>query len=185
MAINHIFLDMDGVLTDFVGAALRIHGRSDILESWPPGERDAPKVLGLSRGKFWNAIDAQGSDFWAGLDPLPWFGELIEMVRAVAPFTVLTAPSLAPSSTKGKVRWMYQHFANDKGRRFTDFLIGPQKHLLAQSGHLLIDDTDATVDAFRIDGGRAILFPQVWNSNHGVGDPIEYIGDELRKIQSA
>ena len=77
---------------------------------------------------------------------------------------------------------MYQHFPSDKGRRFRDFLVGPQKHLLARKGHLLIDDTDATVDAFHASGGSAILFPQVWNRNFGVEDRMVYVGAELRRI---
>ena len=185
MTIQHVFLDMDGVLTDFIGAALRAHGRSEFLEHWPPGERDAPKALGISRRQFWSAIDAQGSDFWAELDPYPWVGELLQRVEAVAPFSVLTAPSLSPSSLKGKVRWMYEHFPGSKGRRFRDFLIGPQKHLLARPGHLLIDDTGATVDAFRANGGQAILFPQAWNSNHAVDDRMAYVASALRDSQTA
>lgn len=112
-------------------AALRAHDRYEFLDSWPPGERDVPKALGISRRKFWSVIDGEGSDFWAGLEPYPWFSDLVQMVGDIAPFSVLTAPSLAPSSVKGKVRWMYEHFPSIRGKRFTDFLIGPQKHLLA------------------------------------------------------
>jgi len=90
---------MDGVLTDFVSAVLRIHDRIELLKNWPPGERDIPKVLGLSRGAYWRKIDEQGSDFWASLEPYPWFDELIALVRGLSPFTILTAASLSPSSS--------------------------------------------------------------------------------------
>ncbi len=175
MSIQHIFLDMDGVLADFVGAALRVHDRDDALDNWPKGERDVPKVLGISRNQYWKKLDAQGSDFWANLEPYPWFAELIEMVREVAPFTILTTSSLAPSCFEGKVRWLYEHFPKVDRRRFRDFLIGEQKHLLAQPGRLLIDDAEHNVDSFTASSGRSILFPQVWNRNHRVADPIEYV----------
>ena len=175
MPVKHIFLDMDGVLTDFVGAALRLHGRTELLDNWPRGERDIAKVLGLSRGAYWSKIDEQGSDFWASLEPYAWLHELIDVVRDVAPFTILTAPSLSPSSAEGKVRWMYEHFPKVEGRRFTSYLIGSQKHLLAQPGHLLIDDSEAHVDAFQAAGGQAILFPQVWTRKHSTDPPIEYV----------
>lgn len=182
MAIKHIFLDMDGVLTDFVGAVLRLHGQSDLLETWPPGERDIPKVLGMSRGAYWKLIDEQGSDFWASLKPFDWFQELIECVRAVAPFTILTASSLDPGCSSGKVRWLYEHFPKVEGRRFTDYLIGCRKDLLAQPGHVLIDDAESNVDAFEAAGGRAILFPQKWNRNHTVTAPLDYVMAQLDQM---
>lgn len=129
--LEHIFVDMDGVITDFVAASLIVHGKPDALRIWPAGERDIPKVLGLSRTQYWNAIDDQGSDFWASLDPFPWFIDLIDLVREFAPMTILTSPSLLPSCLEGKVRWLHHHFPKVKGRLFTDYLIGNQKHLLA------------------------------------------------------
>ena len=174
MTIQHIFLDMDGVLTDFIGAALRVHNRDDALLNWPRGERDVPKVLGISRNQYWKKIDALGSDFWANLAPYPWFDELIEMVREIALFTILTTSSLAPSCLDGKVRWLYEKFPKVDRRRFREFIIGEQKHLLAQPGRLLIDDAEPNVDAFAAHGGRSILFPQAWNRNHQIADPIEY-----------
>jgi hypothetical protein len=33
--LERIFVDLDGVLTDFVSAALRLHGQPDALSGWP------------------------------------------------------------------------------------------------------------------------------------------------------
>lgn len=177
--LERIFLDMDGVLTDFVRAVLHLHGQPDALNNWPLGERDIPKVLNLSRTQYWKLIDAQGGDFWASLEPFPWFMALVELVREFAPMTILTSASLSPSSLEGKVRWMCQHFPKEKGRQFNDYLISPHKHLLARSQRVLIDDSGANVDAFRLAGGQAILFPQPWNSNYAITDPLEYVRAEL------
>lgn len=180
--LPHIFLDMDGVVSDFISASLRLHARLDALDAWPPGERDIPKVIGVSKGLFWKVIDAQGGDFWASLAPFPWMAELIALVREFGPLTVLTAPSLSPSCVEGKVRWLYEHFPKENGKRFTDFLIGPRKDLLAQLGRVLIDDADANVEAFRAAGGQAILFPQPWNRNFAIHDRLSYVRCELERL---
>ncbi|MFT5469943.1 MAG: hypothetical protein ACI8UO_005066 [Verrucomicrobiales bacterium] len=183
-SIQHIFLDVDGVLADFTQAALAVHGRVDALDSWPAGERDIPKVLGLTRTEYWRKIDAAGADFWSSLKPYTWFDELIDCVRDVAPFTLLTSPALAAHCAAGKVDWIYKHFPARKGRRFTDFLIGRQKHLLAGEGRLLIDDTDGTVQSFCDAGGEAILFPQIWNQNHVETDSLNYLKEQLANFQT-
>jgi len=176
---------MDGVLTDFVRATLALHGRTEALENWPAGERDVPAVLGISRTEYWRLIDEQGADFWAGLAPFPWFEELVALVREFGPMSILTAPSLAPACLDGKVQWLYNHFPKVRGKRFTDFIIGPQKHLLAQRGRVLIDDAQSNVDAFRAAGGEAILFPQPWNANHAVADRLAYVRAELTRLMPA
>lgn len=183
-AAPHIFLDMDGVIADFVSATLALHGRAEALENWPAGERDIPAVLGMSRSEFWRVIDEQGADFWAGLAPFPWFEELVALVREFGPMSILTAPSLAPACLDGKVQWLYDHFPKVRGKRFTDFIIGPQKNLLAQRGRVLIDDAQSNVDAFRAAGGGAILFPQPWNANHAIGDRLAYVRDELTRLMA-
>jgi 5'(3')-deoxyribonucleotidase len=177
--LEHIFLDMDGVLTDFVGASLHLHGRPDVMSGWPVGERDVAKVLNISRTQYWRLIDEQGADFWAGLEPFPWLADLLEVSRDHAPVTILTSPSIAPSCLEGKVRWLHRHFPKVNGRHFMDYLIGNQKHLLAQPRRVLIDDADSNVESFRAAGGKAILFPQVWNSNHAIADRMSYVRSEL------
>lgn len=178
----HIFLDMDGVLTDFVTATLTLHGQPHALQTWPTGQRDIPQVLGVSKSEFWRRVDEQGADFWAGLAPFPWCDELVALVREFGPLTVLTSPSQSPACLDGKVRWLYEHFPKVGGKRFTDFLIGNQKHLLAQPGRVLIDDTPSHVDAFRAAAGEAILFPQPWNANHAVVDRLAYVRSELSRM---
>lgn len=96
--------------------------------------------------------------------------------------TILTSPSLAPSCLEGKVRWLYEHFPKEKGRHFSDFLIGNQKHLLAWPGRVLIDDAEANVEKFRSAGGEAILFPQVWNGNFEVEDRLAYVKNQLQSM---
>ncbi|MCA9072771.1 MAG: hypothetical protein KDA84_27800 [Planctomycetaceae bacterium] len=181
--IEHIFLDMDGVLVDFSSAALRLHGVEDI--EWPRGEWDFPKVLGISRGEFWSKIDSQGSEFWANLEPYPWYRELLDLVAEAAPFSILTSPSLSPSCPKGKLVWLSKHMPRRNGRVFRDFLIGPAKHLLAKDSRVLIDDSDTNAENFRAAGGEVILFPRLWNrQHHHAESPLDYVRRALEKLHS-
>jgi len=173
---RHIFVDLDGVLADFVRAALALYERDELLDCWPAGEWNMPKVLDISRGKFWGAIDRQGGAFWESLEIYPWTFKLIDRQREIAPITIATSPSLDPSCLAGKVRWMQRHL----GGSFRDFLIGPSKHLLAKPDVVLIDDRDSNIDAFRKHGGQAILFPQPWNTNHHIEDDrLTYVLSQL------
>ncbi|MEM1297110.1 MAG: hypothetical protein AAGH89_17220 [Verrucomicrobiota bacterium] len=180
--IQHLFLDLDGVFADFTRAALRLHDEEHYLESWPTGERDISKVLGISKTAFWKKIDRAGTEFWESLEPYPWFEELIDVARNTAPFALLTAPSLSPDSLAGKAAWIDRHFPKIEGRKFRNFLITSQKHLLAGPGRVLIDDSASMVSAFRRAGGNAILFPQIWNDNHAIENKIDFVRAELSTL---
>ncbi len=177
--IERVFLDMDGVLTDFVGAMLRLLGREEALQSWPPGVWDMPQALRMEPAELWGRIAREGERFWAELEAYPWVDELLGLVAQFAPFTILSSPSSQPESLSGKLRWLQKRF----GPAFRDYLIGPPKHLCARPDVVLIDDSDENVSRFRLNGGHAILFPQPWNSNHGLVERrLDYVRDELTRL---
>lgn len=178
MAIEHILLDMDGVISDFVTAALTLHDRLDAFEIWLAGEWDMPTVLGISSSEFWKRIDAEGHEFWSQLTPYPWKDELIGVIRQTAPFTILSSPSLHAECPTGKINWLREHLSSV----FHDFLFGHSKHLCARPNSVLIDDRDSNVERFRAHGGQAILFPQRWNSNFQIKDRISYVAGELQML---
>ena len=181
-----IFLDMDGVLVDFVSAALACHGAPDLLDNWPPGEWSVPQVLGISKEEFWRAIDAQGHVFWANLCPYPWTRQLVDMVASLDPgWTIATAPSRNPACPQGKISWMRSHLDEGNGRPFMRFMIGRDKHALAAPRCILVDDSDEKIDAFNEAGGIGILFPQPWNSDHHIGDSMAHVTARLREAVAA
>lgn len=173
-----IFLDMDGVVVDFAGSALRLHGYdvTKTLANWPTGEWDIAKVLGLSDAAFWSKIDDAGEDWWATLPKYPWADELIQLVSSLSQqWLFASCPSRFHGSSSGKVRWMQNEF----GLHFRKYMLGEHKHLLANPDSLLIDDNEQSVTRFRSHCGRAILFPQPWNSLGAVDNPIELIRAQL------
>lgn len=181
MTIRHVFLDMDGVIVDFVRPAIQLHGQPEAIHRWPVGEWDVPTVLGISAAEFWAKIDVQGHAFWSQLPVYPWTASLIDTVRQFASFAILSCPSHHPECLSGKVSWLQRHL----GPEFRDFLIGPPKYHCAKSDVVLIDDSDANVERFRASGGRAILFPQIWNRNHAIEDRLGYVAQQLSRLSGS
>jgi len=190
--ITRIFLDLDGVLADWATAAILLHGHvpEAVLSSWPAGTYDLADVLGISDNEMWRPINDAGASFWADLEPLPWCGDLMSLCMRTAPTTILTSPSKDPAAAAGKTMWLQAVF----GSSFRDYLIGPAKVACAYPGAVLIDDADKNCETFVASatgvrtGGESIVFPQRWNSKHGLvpwierEGPIGYVLERLEHI---
>lgn len=188
-----ILLDMDEVLTDFVGGASQVWGltREQIQAHWEAGRWDMvpplSKALGkpISNSEFWNRFKtcaATGSEpFWVGLRPLPWIEDVVALTRRYADeWRVCTSPSLCPGSYSGKVRWLQNYF----GKGFNKIIPTSDKDWLARPGTILIDDREETVCRFREEGGEAILFPAWHNSLYRFRDnPAHYVESTLNNLR--
>lgn len=179
--INHIFWDMDGVFADFVGGVLDLMGLEAELNAqvWPAGEYSLEKVLNISTERLWNLINRGGVDWWAHLDRFAWHTELRSMISDCrGSHSILTSPGDCAFAYQGKRLWADRHLSG------LPLTLTGHKQLLAKPSTLLIDDNDRNVDLFKLAGGRAILFPQIWNSNHGqVGDRIEFVREQLIELK--
>lgn len=176
-----IFLDMDGVLCDIVGAVGRLFGRDDLAAQWPAGEYGFAKALGLSEAEIWAAVDAEGVGFWAELPALPWAEQLVafcfQIAADVGGVRIVTDPTFGIWAHRGKAIWLERHF---DGRLAKLYHMTRHKHELAQPGRLLIDDSDANVRDFRKHHGQAILLPQRWNQLHDYErDKFAYVREEV------
>lgn len=161
------YLDLDGVLVDFVGGALKLHGKEI-----PPKEVqwNFPRQLGFAdtlAKEFWDLL---GYDFWANLG---WTHEGRETLKAVEGafydrVCIMTSPCNTPGAVEGKVAWIKREIP-DYSRRF---VVGPAKHLFAGPGKVLVDDNDDNVEQFRLYGGRAVLVPRPWNHRRHLTDDL-------------
>lgn len=175
MKIEAIYLDMDGVLADFVTSSILALGRTpeEVLPRVKPGDYNGIyDALGMSESEFWKRIDAlgggraPGSLLWENMTPYPWRDKVLAACRKIAPTWILTAPSRNPGSSFGKVAWLQEWL----GASFRDYVLAPRKWHLARPGALLIDDHDENVSKWRERGGEAILFPRLWNSGHACAE---------------
>jgi 5'(3')-deoxyribonucleotidase len=166
-----IYLDMDGVCTDFTSASIRANGHipSEVLGRWErdfSGSYHVHQMLSIDREAYWQAIARQGEVFWSDLEEYPWFSQLYGSLREIAPVIFLSASTRSPWCLSGKLKWLQQRF----GVAYRDFIFTPHKQQLAHPSAMLIDDLDVNVESFSQAGGTALLFPQIWNSNHQVED---------------
>lgn len=156
MDFEVVFLDMDGVITDFVEAAgLAVGHPNHVPKQWNYFE-----ALGMTQDQFWEHIDARGEDFWANLRPYPWFLSLYgAMQRQGRKVFIASTPSLARWSASGKIKWLRTHLTDT----YQDYIFLADKSVLAGPGRVLVDDNERFCRAFREAGGQAVLFPQPWN----------------------
>lgn len=185
MEITHILIDMDEVLCDFIGGAVKTHGttKKALLAKCKPNEWSIVEPLGLTTKEFWAPIDARGSQFWEDLEPLPWIDELIECVEGFVgdKWHVVSAPSRCDTSYTGKVRWLKSKFGKD----FDRFVLTPHKALFAKPGHVLIDDRPKNVTDFTYSGSNGLLFPTQFNFLAAYSHkPITYIKLRLKALVS-
>ncbi len=170
-----IFLDLDGVLVNFIGAVEDLLG----VDLKDLDSRSMGKYLGISDQEIWEEINNDGSRFWSQAELYPWAQETLDICYNTTPDLFLaTSPSNHPSCVKGKHELILNKMPKELHRRF---FLGPHKERFAKDHNtILIDDSDKNCKAFRDAGGTAIVFPQLWNSaaDH-VSNRMDYLRHQL------
>ncbi len=158
------FLDMDGVIADFVGSTCKAHG----LES-PYGHVnclgifDMEKCWGMTVEKFWEPLATY--EFWADMAKTPEADELVELL--IGKFgekqvCILTHPSAYDGCISAKKAWIDKHYPMLSGQ----MLFGSAKQYLAGPDRYLVDDWDKNIKAFKDAGGYGITVPRLWNHRY-------------------
>jgi 5'(3')-deoxyribonucleotidase len=179
------YIDMDEVLVDFVGGALKLFGwtKERFIQAHPQGLWDMTPTLEVTHRVFWDTIDKQGKGFWLRLEETPWIDHLLQWVEQnIGEWYIVTTPSFHYSSYSGKRLWLQKKF----GRSFDRCILTKYKFLLAKPGTLLIDDRESSIQKFvytptlRETGGDGIVFPSLTNSLWANKDcPIDYLNSLL------
>lgn len=178
-----IYLDIDGVLADFVGPALAIHNRLELVERWPKGQFSIEAASGIPREQFWEPIDGLGALFWVALPEQPDARNLVEILsRLGPPITLASIPSAKPSCWSGKAAWVAHHFPQ------FELVLSRNKALLSAPHRILIDDSPANCEAWEALGGYAILYPCEWNKayahiNHRIPYTVDLVKLALFEIE--
>jgi len=147
-----IYVDMDGVLTDFERRFEQFAGVS-------PDEFTSQKTIQVGKEKadeqFWDLIDKQiGVRFWAGMPWMPEGEKLYQYIKKSKP-TILTSPSRDESSRIGKGVWVKRNMPNVPVK-FGYKASGKAKY--AGPNKILIDDREDNIAAWKAAGGIGILF---------------------------
>lgn len=160
-------VDLDGVLVDFVGGALRKHGRSQDFTHeeirW-----DLPEQLGMPVGDFWKPLS---EEFWAGLSWMPDGREILNVIeRQVGRPNVFlcSSPCLTPGCATGKARWVETHLPTYARR----LILTDQKYVFAGPRKVLVDDHDHNLMRWASAGGMVCGVPRPWNELGQRGLPV-------------
>lgn len=164
------FLDMDGVLADFVKGAERLHNLPSIYAN--------PAMLGIwnfvehlpmEEEEFWSKCTP---DFWENLEPTAECFKLVETAERLfgaKNVAILSSPGEMYDCMAPKARWIRRHLPNYKRR----FLLGYAKDVCAHERAVLVDDSGDNIDLFTHPDpavqpcpGVGILMPRLWNKRH-------------------
>lgn len=171
-----IYLDMDGVCVDFIGAAFRAQGydADAMLEAWQrehPGELYPASLMDRTAQEFFTHENLGTSEFWATLEPYPWFDDMFAELERLGHVVFLTAPTGSPGCVAGKMEWLIGRFGHD----FHDFIFTRKKDRLAHGNAYLVDDMPFNTVPFSERGGHGMLFPQIWNELNHVDERVEHL----------
>ena len=173
------FVDMDGVLTDFVSAACEAHGRLNPYNNPKNyGVFEMDKIWGMTAKEFWAPMEREG--YWWGMKKLPGADLLLDLLIerfGMDNICILSSPSLSPYCVPEKRQWLKHHYDS---RLANNVLFGSAKQFLAGPDRYLIDDYDKNIDKFEKFGGIGITYPQLWNREYtSVGRRLGEVSEAL------
>lgn len=135
-----IYVDMDGVLTDFDGQFFKFFKKR-------PTDIKSDK-------EFWEMVDKGGLKFWVDMPWLEGSKKFWNYVKQFNP-TILSAPARSlPQSPKGKKIWVKRELHN------TPLILkrARNKKEYADKNSILIDDMKQNISDWNNAGGIGILF---------------------------
>lgn len=180
---KRIFLDLDGVVVDWIGGCCKSVGLNDIQkeenkERLKNGDR-VYDILGITEKEMWDRINDDGEKWWINLEILPWGKKLYKELNKVGDVCFLSSPSENSNSFSGKAEWIKKHFGK------CPFLLGEPKQFCAMKESVLIDDSKWKVDLFREWGGNAYIWPNQYRllENNNVDNVIEKLVKIIKGLQ--
>ena len=137
-----LYVDMDGVLTNFSKACKQIGVNMQDLD--------------INPDLAFEKIDAAGEDFWSRMPPMDDYKILWNYISKYHP-TILSAPSRNPNSKTGKRKWVDRELGSNVPAIFV-----PKKLKQKQCkgpNYILIDDHPGNIERWEKAGGIGILHP--------------------------
>ena len=171
-----VYLDMDGVLVDFLDGIHRAFSVPYSTDKHPYEKgkwnmlEDIGKPFCDDKFSFEAVNNACTAEFWSNLKFMHDGLDIFDAVSDKFPdedIYFLTTPMPNDGSWLGKVEWIRRYFSTFKKRLI---ITQAPKSLLAGPDTLLIDDRDENIEEFVAAGGRGLLVPRSWNKAHFCAD---------------
>lgn len=151
--IRKIYLDMDGVLCDFVKQFADLTGEGDFNEyadknGWP---------------QTWNLIEEYGVEFWKDMEWTKDGKELWNFLKRFDNIEILTGSPMykvGEYAKEGKEIWLKKNIGNLK----VNHIAGRLKYKYAKNKDILIDDSERNCKLWEEAGGIAILHKNAYDT---------------------
>lgn len=164
-----IFIDLDGVMTDFVQGFHKALGLEYNPENYPYtlGKYDIfdqiANVHNIDHAIFERILNDQ--DFWKGLPKTKEADEILSICEKFSQNIVFftNISYNMENAIIGKYLWI----KNNYPKYINNILIGSvNKNILSFPGSILLDDCDENINNFNALYGIGILIPRKWNSGY-------------------
>jgi hypothetical protein len=172
--IERIFLDLDGVVRDWVRGIneyYHIDVKEEEITKWNYLTEFVMDKLKISEYEFW---ENQNELFWTGLKFTSEAPELLSYLESIRiPVFLFSAPTL------NNAGWSQNWIKNNLPQYFNtkQYLIGPVKWVCANPNSLLIDDAEKNIIPWTKAGGIGLLWPKPWNYAYGFESGMVYLKD--------
>jgi hypothetical protein len=171
--MTKVFLDLDGVLVNFVGG---LFDAFHLPEQAPAeyeffGSEIFPPV-------FWEVNERCTREFWENLEWTEDGRQILALVEGFFPAEdvyLLSTPMPNRESWTGKYEWVLKNMPTYRERLI---IMRNCKSVLAAPNHLLVDDKEQNIEQFVEAGGRGILVPRSWNFLRDV-NTLDFVRGEL------
>lgn len=134
-----LYVDMDGVLTDFEAAATVVGGAAGLKDEATSEEKQ----------DMYDKVEAAGPEFWSRM---PWKSDGKKLWKALKPFSpiLLSSPGKFMHAPRGKQDWVRENLPG------VPLFLDEDKYRWAERDAVLIDDSLPKILAWREMGGIGI-----------------------------
>jgi 5'(3')-deoxyribonucleotidase len=158
MKITTIFVDLDGVMVDWLGGIRELAGKPDsIYDSIRQNHSSLNyKTVNEIYGGRPVLDDLQKQcthEWWLNLRQFEYANFLITRLSSEFPVAFLTSPGKSTTSASAKLEWQKTNYPA------IPILIGKYKYLAASESKVLIDDDKWQLDNFEEHGGFSVQWP--------------------------
>ncbi len=167
-------IDMDGVITDWVGGACDYFG---VKDPYTNPKNYAIELMHnttspVTKKQIYEAMEDH--EFWINMKPLKHARTIVDTAYRYFGsdnVSILSKPAKSSGSVAGKFEWIQKYFP-DMERKF---IFGMDKSFCARRENVLLDDLSRNVKGFIKAGGIGYLFPALHNTRYQ--EYINYMQD--------
>jgi len=182
--MKRLFLDLDGVLINWLKGAHQVHDK-EYHEEWPYVR--GPLGWHFYKDPKFNVsgahlFDGMDRSFWANLEWTKDGKDILTLCEEHFGDDVylLTAPHQQDGVVDGRMDWIRREMPEYVEK----VLVGKCKKACAHGDTVLVDDWDENLYAWDNAGGIAVTCPRPWNCMHRQADSVVYLDEQLMSLRN-